>query len=167
MHSSKLALRVGVVGASLIVASGIAIGTIEAPGVDDLAIALSRVAALTIGLFGIPASLDGAVISADGFVAVVAAQCTAIELILVYSAAVLVTPVNLAARMWALALGVLGICVLNLVRVVSLLVVGIVFPGHFDMAHLFVWQVGMAAVALAMWLVWYGRATGSGRIQTS
>ena len=163
----KLALRIGIVSASLIVASGIAIGTIEVPGVDALAILLARLAAFAFGVVGVPATLDGAVIDAGDFVAVVAVQCTAIELILVYSAAVLVTPVHLTARTWALVLGMLALCVLNLVRVVSLLLVGVSFPDHFDTAHLFVWQVGMAAAALAMWLVWYGRATGSGRIQTS
>ena len=163
----KLALRIGIVSASLIVASGIAIGTIEVPGVDALAILLARLAAFVFSVMGVPATLDGAVIDAGDFVAVIAVQCTAIELILVYSAAVLVTPVHLTARIWALVLGMLALCVLNLVRVVSLLLVGVSFPEHFDTAHLFVWQVGMAAAALAMWLAWYGRATGSGRIQTS
>lgn len=154
----KLALRIGVVSASLIVASGIAIGTIEMPGVDALAIALARVAALIIGVFENSVSLNGAVIDVGGFVAVVAAQCTAVELILVYCAATLVSPVSLGARMWAMLLGASALCALNLVRVVSLLLVGISFPEHFDAMHLVVWQSVMALAGFAMWLFWLRRS---------
>ena len=107
-----------------------------------------------LGMLGVPASLDGAVINMDGFAAVVAAECTAIELILVFSAAVLVSPVSLKARLWALALGVSALCALNLVRIVSLMLVGAGFPEYFEMAHLKVGQTVMAVAALGMWLLW-------------
>ena len=86
--------------------------------------------------------------------AVVAAECTAIELILVFGAAVIVWPVSLRARIWALLMGVPALCVLNFARVVSLLFTGISFPEHFDMVHLAVWQTVMAVAALGMWLLW-------------
>ena len=163
----KTALRVAVVSASLIAASGIAIGTIEVPGIEVLAIALAHVAAFALSVLGASVSLDGAIIDADGFLAVVAAQCTGIELILVFAAAVLVCPVSLRARLWALLLGIPALCALNLVRVVSLLFVGVRFPEHFDTAHLVVWQTVMVAAALAMWLIWckrswYKQASGEG-----
>lgn len=151
----KTALRVAVVSASLITASGIAIGTIKVPGIEVLAITLAHAAAFALSILGSSVSLNGAVIEADGFLAVVAAQCTGIELILVFGAAALVCPVSLRARLWALLLGIPALCALNLVRVVSLLIVGASFPEHFDMAHMVVWQTVMAAAALAMWLIWY------------
>ena len=151
----KTALRVAVVSASLIAASGIAIGTIEVPGIEVLAIALAHAAAFASSALGTSVSLDGAVIEADGFLAVVAAQCTGIELILIFGAAVLVCPVSLRARLCALLLGIPALFALNLVRVVSLLFVGVSFPEHFDTAHLVVWQTVMVAATLAMWLIWY------------
>ena len=117
-------------------------------------------AGFALGLLGVPASLDGAVIKVDGFLAVVAAQCTAIDLILVFSAGVLVCPVSLGARMRALSLGIPALCALNLVRVVSLLFVGANFPEYFDKAHLIVWQTIMVAATLAMWFMWYKQASG-------
>ena len=163
MDQVKTALRITVVSVSLIVASGIAIGTIEVPGIEVLAIALAQIAAFSLSILGVPVSLDGVVINADGFLAVVAAQCTAIELILVFGSAVLVCPVSLGARMRALSFGIPALCALNLVRVVSLLFVGVRFPEHFDTAHLAVWQTVMAAAALAMWFMWYKQASGGRR----
>ena len=115
---------------------------------------LAYMAGFALGMLGVPASLDGAVINADGFVAVVAAECTAIELILVFGAAVIVWPVSLKARIRALLLGVPALCALNLVRVITLLLIGVDFPEHFDTAHSAVWQTAMAVAALTMWLLW-------------
>jgi len=136
------------------VASGIAIGTIELPGVGILALALAGIASVALELLGIPVSLDGAIIGASGFLAIIAQQCTAIELLLVFSAAVLVCPVSLKTRAVALLLGIPALCVLNLIRVISLVLIGIGFPQHLDLAHLVIWQTAMVVVAFTMWLLW-------------
>ena len=154
MHPLSIAVRAGIFSASLIAAGGVIAGTVNIPGVDALARGLAYMAGFALGMLGVPASLDGAVINMDGFAAVVVAECTAIELILVFSTAVLVSPVSLKARLWALALGVSALCALNLVRIVSLMLVGAGFPEYFEMAHLKVGQTAMAVAALAMWLLW-------------
>ena len=154
MQPFGVVVRIVVVSASLVVASGIAIGTIQLPGVDILAIALAGIASVALELLGIPVSLDGAIIDVSGFLAVIAQQCTAIDLILVFSIAVLVCPVSLSARGWALLLGVPALCVLNLMRILNLLVIGIDFPQYLDIAHLVVWQTIMVGAAFAMCLLW-------------
>ena len=108
MHPLNIAARAGVFSASLIAAGGVIAGTVNIPGVDALARGLAYMAGFALGMLGVPASLDGAVINADGFVAVVASECTAIELILVFGAAVIVWPVSLKSRIGALLLGVSG-----------------------------------------------------------
>ena len=154
VRSLGLVVRVAVVSASLIVASGIAIGTIELPGVGMLALALAGVSTIALEILGSPVSLDGAVIATNGLVVVVAHQCTAIELILVFSALVLVCPVSLKVRAYALLLGIPALCALNLIRVISLVLIGIGFPQHLDTAHLVVWQTFMVVAAFTMWLLW-------------
>ena len=158
MQTSGMVVRVVVVSASIIVASGIAIGTIELPGVDILALALAGVSSIALELLGIPVSLDGAIIGASGFLAIIVQQCTAIELLLVFSVAVLVCPVSLKARAFALLLGIPALCVLNLIRIISLVLIGVGFPQHLDTAHLVVWQTAMVVAAFTMWLLWLRRA---------
>lgn len=154
VQSLGVVVRAAVVSASLIVASGVAIGTIRLPGIDILAIALASISGFALEILGNPVSLDGAVIAANGLIVVVAQQCTAIELILVFSAAALVCPVSLKARAFALLFGIPALCMLNLVRVISLVLIGIGFPQHLDTAHLVVWQTTMVVAAFAMWLLW-------------
>ena len=154
MSTLSLAIRVGVVSAALIVASGIAIDTIEIPFADALTIALARASVYALGLLGTPASANGAVIDANSFAAVIIPQCMAVEILLVFGAAVIVWPVSLRARLWALTLGLATLCALNFARIVSLLLIGVNIPEYLDLAHIKIWQTVMATAALALWLLW-------------
>ena len=118
MHPLSIAVRAGIFSASLIAAGGVIAGTVNIPGVDALARGLAYMAGFALGMLGVPASLDGAVINMDGFAAVVVAECTAIELILVFGAAVLrlaciAQGADMGAGCWAYP----ALCALNLVRV--------------------------------------------------
>lgn len=155
------------VSAALIVASGIAIDTIDMPGVDGLALALAWASAYVLGLLGVPASSNGALIDANGFAAVIVQQCTAIEILLVFGAAVIVWPVSISARLWALALGIPALCALNLVRIISLLLIGASLPEYLDLAHLAIWQTAMAFAGLALWLLWAQWVSGGARASSS
>ena len=158
MSALAIGWRAALISASIIVASGTAVGAVHLPGIEIISSAIAYSAAFVLGILSVPVSLDGAVINAGGFLAVIADECTAIEVILVFSAGVLVSPVALKARGWALLLGIPSLCALNLVRVVSLLLAGIAFPQHFDTLHQDLWQPAMAVAALLMWLLWFWRA---------
>ena len=163
IFSWNLAARAAVFSASLILAAGVSRGMFELPGVHAVASAIAYVATFALGHLGVPATQDASIINAGGFGAIVAAECTAIDILLVFSAAVLMWPVSLRAKAAAILLLVPILVVLNLVRVISLLLTGIGFPEHFDTVHLKIWQPAMLLAALAMWLLWQRWASGVGR----
>ena len=163
MHPLSLAIRVGVAGAALIVSIGVMVGAVDMPGVDALAALLARASAYVLGMLGVPASPDGAVIDVNGFVGVIVAQCTAVDVLIVFSAAVLVWPVSIGARMWGLLLGAVALSALNFARIVSLLLMGAAFPEYFDTAHMVVWQPAMLLAASALWLLWLRWASNDRR----
>ena len=135
-------------------ASGIAIDAIELPWIDAPALALAWLSAHAVAWLCVPTSSNGAIIDANGFAAIIVPQCTAIEILLVFGAAVIVWPVSFRARLWALVLGVPTLCALNFARIVSLLLIGASLPEYLDLAHLAVWQTVMAFAGLALWLLW-------------
>lgn len=154
MQNWNMAARVAVFGASFILAAAISTGAIELPGFYALSTAIAYAASFALGMLGVPLSQDGAIINAGSFVAVVATQCTAIELMLLVSAATLVWPASPRAKAVALLLLLPAIVTLNLVRVVTLMLTGIGYPEHFDTLHVRVWQPAMVLAAAAMWLLW-------------
>ena len=149
--------RIAAALAALIVACAIASGGLAPPGAEALSNVLARAAVFALGVIGVSASANGAIIDAGGFSAFVAAQCTAIDIILVFGAGVLIFPVPLKARLWALALGIPTIIALNFARIVSLMLIGVTSPAHFDFMHLAVSQLLMVVSAFAIWLLWVRR----------
>jgi exosortase/archaeosortase family protein len=59
--------------------------------------------------------------------------------------------------------GAVVLQVLNVVRVASLLLVGVHAPDAFQEAHVEVWQVGFLVATLVLWLVWLQWATRPAR----
>lgn len=154
IFSWNLAARAAVFSASLILATGISIDTVDMPGVGIISRAIASIATFALGHFGVPATQDASIINAGGFIAIVSTECTAIEILLVFSSGVLVWPVSLRAKAVAILLFIPILVVLNLVRVISLLLTGVGIPEHFDTIHLKIWQPVMLLAAIAMWLLW-------------
>ena len=163
MRPLEFACRAAVFSAFLVLATGISIGTVDLPGLDSLSGAIAGISAFALTGLGVPITLDGATIDAGGFLAIVSAECTAVDILLVFGAAVLVWPASLRAKSLALLIFVPILVALNLVRVISLLLTGIGYPEHFDTAHMKIWQPAMLLAAMAMWLLWQRWASEVGR----
>ena len=51
-------------------------------------------------------------------------------------------------------LGVILLQSANLVRVVSLVYIGIKHPQYFNEAHTFIWQIVIISMSLLLWMAW-------------
>jgi exosortase H (IPTLxxWG-CTERM-specific) len=107
--------------------------------------------------FGIPASLDGVVVSVPNFAVLIRNNCNAAYEMGLYTAATLAYPAPALRRTTGILIAVTVLYVVNLIRVLSLLYLGYVLPGFFEAAHVYVWQVLFLVVVAALWLGWIGR----------
>jgi exosortase H (IPTLxxWG-CTERM-specific) len=103
---------------------------------------------------GMHARLDGPRLAVPGFSASVVDQCTAVYESALLVAAILAFPAAARKRAWGIGIGLLGLAVLNLMRITSLFVVGAWLPEWFTALHLYAWQAIVAAAVLAFWLGW-------------
>lgn len=118
-----------------------------------------------LGLF---ASATAAVLSAMGHDVVVAgtkvtsgafsmnivAGCDGMEAIALFVSAVLASPIVLRSRLVFLVPGVVGLLLLDLVRLVSLFLIGLSYPSAMETVHWDIWPGILIAVVLASWLIW-------------
>jgi exosortase H (IPTLxxWG-CTERM-specific) len=107
--------------------------------------------------FGTPASLDGVTVSVPHFAVLIRNNCNAIYEMGLYAAATLAYPAPASRRTSGILFAVVVLYVVNLVRVLSLLYMGSLFPGYFEVAHVYVWQVLFLVVVAALWFSWIGR----------
>jgi exosortase/archaeosortase family protein len=100
-------------------------------------------------------------ISSQMFSVQIVRGCDAVEAIALYVCAVLAFPLPFLKKLPGIIAGVLLLLVLNLVRVVSLFLIGVYSPTIFDMMHIDVWQALFIFLAVLLWILWLLWATRS------
>jgi len=92
--------------------------------------------------------------SVNGFAVSIEPGCNGVEAMIVLASAVLAFPASWLYRLKGLLYGLLGIQLLNLVRIISLFYLGQWNEAVFDWAHLYVWQALIMLDALVLFLIW-------------
>lgn len=90
----------------------------------------------------------------DGFWVQVVEACNGVLPTTIYLAAVFAFPTTWTARFWGAAIGIPSIFVFNLIRVVSLLILGAYWPSVFEQVHIYVWQTLVVALSMGVWIFW-------------
>ena len=155
------AVRVTVILAAALAATMIVSREMGGAWLDAFCALLASIARFALMLLGVPASSGNATVGADAFSAVIAPECTSLEVIIIFGAAVLVYPASIRARLRGLLLGVAVLFALNIVRIVSLMLIGIHYPDSMEDAHLRIWQPAMALATIVLWLLWQWRVSSA------
>jgi archaeosortase B (VPXXXP-CTERM-specific) len=96
----------------------------------------------------------GHTVASSRFSISVVTACTGLFLMAVFAAAVLTYPSRWWAKLAGLGIGLGGLYLLNVLRLVCLFFVGVYLPQHVERAHLLVLQSLLIVAALLLWLVW-------------
>jgi exosortase H (IPTLxxWG-CTERM-specific) len=108
-------------------------------------------------LLRIHASSAGPVVTLSTFAVEIKSNCNAIYEVGLYAAAVWAYPAPLRDRVIGTLVGAAVLYVVNVVRILTLLVVGVLQRSWFDAGHLYVWQVLFLLVVATCWLAWVSR----------
>jgi len=129
---------------------------------DSFLPAMRRATAFVTGaalrMFRVSATVSGETVHLAGFTLVIVTECTGILPMLIYTAGILAAPFSWKRRLWGIGLGLASLFLLNLIRMLSLAVIGIHWPDSFETAHLVIWQPLYITLTALMWLVWAMRS---------
>ena len=84
----------------------------------------------------------------------IAKNCDAMDVNIVFAAAVLAFPARWAWRAIGIAVGTAALAIVNVVRIASLYHVDVHWPGQFELVHAEVWPLLMVAIAVGTFLRW-------------
>lgn len=145
----------------LVVAYLLVIGTAFNAALDALRGPLEALAAGTaasvhyfLRIFTDATTLRGDLVTYDGFAVSIIIECVGLLEMLIYSACVLAFPAPLRTRAAGVALGCLAIFVFNLLRIVTLLLVGRYQGDYFDFFHVYFWQATLIAMIVSVLYGW-------------
>ena len=148
----------------------------------DLERITAHITASVLNFFGGPVKVDGTLVHSNKFSFEIIEACTGVIPMMIYVAAVLAYPSTIKInkigifhniiflrplnallamvflldwRKWlGIVLGLLVIYAVNIVRMVTLFLIGTHFHSFFNVAHYLIWQALMILVAIALWLLW-------------
>ncbi|HEV2055361.1 MAG TPA: exosortase H [Methylomirabilota bacterium] len=111
----------------------------------------------SLRLVGAHASSSGPAVALSGFAVEIRNNCNAIYEVGLYEAAVWAYPASLRDRLIGTLVGAGVLYVVNFVRILTLLALGVLQPSWFEATHLYVWQVLFLLVAATCWIGWVSR----------
>ncbi len=122
---------------------------------------IAKVSGGLLAVLGRDITVTRASISSPRFSVQIVRGCDAVEAIALYVCAVLAFPLPFLKKLIGMTVGALLLLALNLVRIVSLFLIGVHSPRLFVMTHLDVWQALFIFFAVLLWILWLLWATRS------
>ena len=150
----RIALRFCLAFAGLTVAVFIALYAVQDTIIERLNRHLAWLAGAILSAVGAPVVSRGPVVSVGSFAVEIKNNCNAVYEAGLLAAAVWAYPAPVRTKAVGTLVGISILYLVNLVRVLSLIGTGVLAPGWFDVAHLYVWQALFFAVVAACWFGW-------------
>ena len=145
----------------LVVVYLLAIGSVFNASLESLRGPLESLSAWTassvhglLRVFTDATTLRGHLVTFDGFAVAIIVECVGLLEMLIYSACVLAFPAPVRTRAIGVVLGCLAIFVFNLLRIVTLLLVGRYANDWFDFFHVYFWQATLIAMIVGVLYGW-------------
>lgn len=111
--------------------------------------------------FGQHVVVNGEIISSGGFAIAVKNGCNGVEAMVFLCAAMAAFPSPWRRKALGIAAGIVLIQFLNLVRVITLFLIGLYRPLWFETFHLAVWQSVIAGTTILFFYQWTARSRGA------
>ena len=143
-----------ILGLSLVLALALYYGFLGSSYVDRIAQWTATWTSFALGLIGVETTVRGTILASSNFAVNVVAECTAVGPLVLYIGAVAAYPATMKARGIGVALGLVVLTVINVVRIMSLFMLGAAYPQYLEIAHLLVWQTAIILLAIVLWLLW-------------
>jgi exosortase H (IPTLxxWG-CTERM-specific) len=115
---------------------------------------MAKASVFLLHLLGTKAEASGTLITSPQFIADIKAGCTGIEPVIILLAAIFAFPSSWRTKYYGAILGIVILQLVNLIRIVSLVYLGINHPPYFSDAHTYIWQIIIIALSLFLWMVW-------------
>jgi exosortase H (IPTLxxWG-CTERM-specific) len=112
-----------------------------------------------LGLLGQDTTVTGTMVYSPRFSFTIIQGCDAVEATALFICGVLAFPAPFLRKVPGIIAGALLLGILNLVRIVSLFLIGVYFPSIFDSMHIDIWQALFIFFAITFWVLWLLWAT--------
>ena len=108
----------------------------------------------SLNIFGLGTSVNETFVLNNEFSLNVGKGCDALSPMVLIMAAILTFPIAFKLKIPALIIAPIAIIFLNIIRIMSLFLIGVHAPDFFEIAHVEIWQSIFIIFCLMGWLYW-------------
>ena len=114
----------------------------------------ARATAAVLGWGGLPVQRESMVLIHGGFVCEIYYACTGLVPATILSLAIAAFPSGFRQKLSGLCIGVPAVFLVNLVRMVSVFLTGVYFPGAFYLVHNVMWNIIWIVFTAGFFICW-------------
>jgi exosortase H (IPTLxxWG-CTERM-specific) len=114
----------------------------------------AKISSFLLNIFGVNTTANKEMISSPEFSISIARGCDGLEAMALFLSALLAFPAKWKFKLIGFFGGLAILFALNIVRIVSLYLVGLHYPKAFEFMHVEVWQVIFIIFAIGLWIFW-------------
>lgn len=158
------ALRFAIVFAALILALSILVRleAVERSVVVPFTGLVARVSHVLLNAAGLRTEVSGTMlVGEEGFAVNILNGCNGVYVTGIVLSAVLAFPATWREKALGVGVGVAGVQIINLARIVTLYYIGLRHPAVFEQFHYYVWQTIVIILSMAIWIFWAEVLVGS------
>jgi len=115
------------------------------------------ITAKLLRLVGGHASSSGPMVRLSRFAVEIRSNCNAVFEVGLYAAAVWAYPASWRDRLLGTLAGASVLYIINVLRILTLLTVGLLYPSWFEVIHVYAWQMLFLLLVTICWIEWVGR----------
>lgn len=115
---------------------------------------IAKVSSHLLNLLGLGTVSTSTLITSPQFTVDIDTGCTGIGPIIILFSAIFAFPSSWKSKGYGILLGVIILQAANLIRVVSLVYIGVKYPRYFNEAHTFISQMVIICLSLLVWMAW-------------
>ncbi len=113
-----------------------------------------KITSFVLNLFNVVNEVRGTVLVLKGLAMDVRFGCNGLEAFMIYAVAILAFPASKKDKLMGILIGFLVLQVINIIRIISLGIIGIYWSSFFHCFHIYVAQGIMIAIALLLFMIW-------------
>jgi len=107
-----------------------------------------------LNLFGLDTLVDGTFVKNQLFLMNIGKGCDAVSPTILFMAAILIYPTHFSNKWKWVLIAPLAFGLLNLIRIITLFLIGSYAPSFFDFAHIEFWQGVFILITIIAWFYW-------------
>ena len=128
---------------------------IDGPILGNIVKFTTKASSFVLNIFGYDTSVDGSLLFSNQYSVDLKAGCDGVEPLALFLFSIVAYPIAFKFKWPAILIAVPAFFLMNIIRVITLFLIGIYIPNYFELFHTGIWQGLFLIYGAVLWIIWF------------